>query len=365
MRILMITSEFPPKCGGIGWYVYYLSKEMKSRGNDVTIVQRTSNKPEKFGPWQIYPINAGIFPLFNAFYMVGKLRAFLRKRPHDVAIVHGTPLGAWLQDIPTILLSHSLFAEARKSIYKGGRDLYSLLHVFFSGLYIEAERHSINGADTVAVVSHAMKEEIRRHYGKDTLYIGNAVDTANFFKTDGINSRGVLLPSHLRPGKGVPETIQIMKRIRNRGCDIPFRFINMGSMKNTLIKGIKKFSLTNVELLDPVDHSKLRELYHNSSTVFLPSSYEGLPNVCLEASSSGLPIVATDAGGTREVVIHGETGFIHDLTDIEGIADSIMKLDVDPLLRKTFGMRGRKLVTEEYTWQKVGDRFEQLFTQIS
>jgi glycosyltransferase involved in cell wall biosynthesis len=42
----------------------------------------------------------------------------------------------------------------------------------------------------------------------------------------------------------------------------------------------------------------------------LTSSLEGTPNVVLEASAVGVPVVATDAGGTREAVEEGVTGFV-------------------------------------------------------
>ena len=232
-------------------------------------------------------------------------------------------------------------------------------------MYVEAEKRSINGADVVAVVSRAMKKEIADHYGKDSVYVGNAVDTAVFENNSRQEKRGVLLPSLLRPGKGISETLKVIKILRNQGCDIPFRFINAGSMKKTLLRGIDQYSLNHIELLDPVEHSKLRELYRNSSIVFLPSYYEGLPNVCLEAMACGLPVVATDVGGTREAVINGDTGFVHAIEDVDGMANSILTLDRDTELRRRYGMNGRKCVCEHFNWRVVGDRFQTLMGSIA
>src|SRR4030042_6497348 len=38
----MITGDFPPVCGGIGYYVYNLSRILKKRGHDVTVLTRGS-----------------------------------------------------------------------------------------------------------------------------------------------------------------------------------------------------------------------------------------------------------------------------------------------------------------------------------
>ena len=40
------------------------------------------------------------------------------------------------------------------------------------------------------------------------------------------------------------------------------------------------------------------------------SGYEGQSNAILEAMAAGVPVVATDIPGTRDLVVHGETGFL-------------------------------------------------------
>ena len=40
------------------------------------------------------------------------------------------------------------------------------------------------------------------------------------------------------------------------------------------------------------------------------SQIEGLPNTLIEAQACGVPVVTTDAGGSRETLIDGVTGFV-------------------------------------------------------
>ena len=51
--------------------------------------------------------------------------------------------------------------------------------------------------------------------------------------------------------------------------------------------------------------------YLEMADVFvLSSDKEGLPLALGEAMAYGIPCVVTDAGGNREIMVHGETGYI-------------------------------------------------------
>jgi glycosyltransferase involved in cell wall biosynthesis len=56
----------------------------------------------------------------------------------------------------------------------------------------------------------------------------------------------------------------------------------------------------------------------------LTSQAEGTPNVVLEASSLGIPVVATEAGGTREAIEEGVTGYLIGQADPAIIAKRIL-----------------------------------------
>lgn len=71
-------------------------------------------------------------------------------------------------------------------------------------------------------------------------------------------------------------------------------------------------------------------VYRNQDVAVLTSLREGLPCVFSEAMATGLPIVATDVDGAREAIVHGETGFLHRPRDVEGMAKSVLQLNLFP-----------------------------------
>ncbi len=97
----------------------------------------------------------------------------------------------------------------------------------------------------------------------------------------------------------------------------------------------------------------------------LTSRCEGLPMVLLEAGACGLPIVATDVPGTREVVAHGETGWLTPAGDSEQLAVAMDWLMRIPLRKRlAIGERARKCMVDRYNLEAVLDQWEQLYADL-
>lgn len=61
----------------------------------------------------------------------------------------------------------------------------------------------------------------------------------------------------------------------------------------------------------------------------LSLSFEDLPNVISEAMSLGIPVVAFRVGGTPEQIKHSSTGFLHEIGNYAGVANSLTRLLTD------------------------------------
>jgi glycosyltransferase involved in cell wall biosynthesis len=81
----------------------------------------------------------------------------------------------------------------------------------------------------------------------------------------------------------------------------------------------------------------------------MTSDTEGMPNAVLEAMAAGLPVVATRVGGTPEVVVPGETGYLLPRRDAEGMAGRVAALLDDPGERRRLGEAGRERVTRDFS----------------
>lgn len=91
----------------------------------------------------------------------------------------------------------------------------------------------------------------------------------------------------------------------------------------------------------------------------LSSDDEGTPNVVLQAMAASRPAVATDAGGTAEVIVDGETGFVVPRGNPHLLAARIGELLDSPARARAFGRAGRKRVEKYFTFEaSVGHTME-------
>ncbi len=88
----------------------------------------------------------------------------------------------------------------------------------------------------------------------------------------------------------------------------------------------------------------LATAYASSDIFLFPSTTDTFGNVLLEAQAAGLPAVVSNAGGPRELVEDGVTGYITPALDAGAFAAAVAKLIRDPALRKRMGMAGHSAV---------------------
>jgi len=99
--------------------------------------------------------------------------------------------------------------------------------------------------------------------------------------------------------------------------------------------------------------SDIRSAYHEAAVCVLTSDFEGTPNVLLEAMACGLPVVATKVGGVSGIVRHGQTGFLLQPDDLEGLVAALVKLVKNSELRREMGQCARSDVEENHCLHRL------------
>ena len=120
------------------------------------------------------------------------------------------------------------------------------------------------------------------------------------------------------------------------------------------------------------------ELYANAAVFCCPSIYEPFGIINLEAMACETAVVASAVGGIKEVVVHGETGFLVPLEQMtespfepvdpdrfaRDLAARINECMADPAMCERFGKAGRRRAAERFSWATIARQTADLYATI-
>jgi len=135
--------------------------------------------------------------------------------------------------------------------------------------------------------------------------------------------------------------------------------------KAALTQKANALGLTQERLRWLGESDRVPALLAQADLLVLSSDYEGFPNVILEAMAARLPVVTTSAGDARLIVQHGETGFVVEREDVEGMAGCIVRLAQSRSMRKSLGEAARQRVEQEYTFESLADRLVNILRRFA
>jgi glycosyltransferase involved in cell wall biosynthesis len=106
--------------------------------------------------------------------------------------------------------------------------------------------------------------------------------------------------------------------------------------------------------------------YYVSAAIFiLPSRVEGMSNALLEAQSYGLACVVSDIPGNTAVVEHGVNGLVVPVNDKHSLAQAIIRLLSDGVLREKLGSAAREKIRREFNLETVTVRILAIYKSLA
>jgi len=101
-----------------------------------------------------------------------------------------------------------------------------------------------------------------------------------------------------------------------------------------------------------------------SEVCVLSSIAEGFSNAILEYMAAARPVVATDAGGVREAVHEGQTGYIVPVGDDGLMATRIIALLRAPEQARAMGESGQRIVRQKFSCEAQLERTQDLYEEL-
>ncbi len=365
MKIKMITNDFPISCGGVGYYVYYLSRELIAMGHDVSVILR-GKQDRSFHYNNIEVIEMGIpgRPPLNLSSFRKKVERILSEEGTDLVHIHNTAMPSISCGCPVIVTAHCCVKGIIKNYYRPIRDLDGLLRNLLFPYYSHIERKLLSSSDKFLVVSNSLRNEFKKYYNVNSDVMYNGVDTEKFNANNRVKEDLILFTGMFRFGKGLYDLLRVAEMLKRTYPEVQVVMVGDGPIKKKVHKIIQERDLFNVKTTKQLSHNELLEHYHRAKVYVLPSYYEGLPTTILEAMACKLPVVASNISGIPEQIEEGVTGYMLSPGDINGFYSRIVKLLEDPEKRKSFGEKGRERVMERFTWPHIAKGIAKKYTEL-
>jgi len=77
--------------------------------------------------------------------------------------------------------------------------------------------------------------------------------------------------------------------------------------------------------------------------------------------AAGVPVVAEAVGQNREMIRHGETGWLVDPGDVPSFAEAVVRLLEDAQLRQRLGQAAARDVRERFAWERLVETVERAY----
>lgn len=154
--------------------------------------------------------------------------------------------------------------------------------------------------------------------------------------------------------KSVDHLIQAVASLRQDGLSVCCLVVGEGEERQSLEQLAEKLGIAghvHFAGFQPVPLSWVQAM----DICALCSSKEGFPRVVLEAMLAAKPVVGSDVNGTRELIVHEETGLLYAYGDVPELAAALRRLAQDPNLRRDMGNAGRRTVAMHYSIEAYVD----------
>jgi glycosyltransferase involved in cell wall biosynthesis len=119
-----------------------------------------------------------------------------------------------------------------------------------------------------------------------------------------------------------------------------------------------------VEFVGRVPHIRALQYIAAADVFSLPSWSEGFGIVYVEAMACGKPVIACRGEGPEDFVEHGKTGLLVKPRDVDNLVEALDFLLSNPEEARAMGERARKVVLENYTWEKNAEKIVKVYKEL-
>lgn len=351
-----------------------LGKGLAMRGHKVHFI--TYSPPARLDHFHenifYHEVSFADYPLFDhppyETALASKLVDVIKYEKLDILHVHyALPHASVAYMAKKILLAEGIYIPTVTTLH--GTDITL---VGKNPAYAPVITFAINKSDGVTAVSESLKQDTIEYFGikRPIEVIYNFIDFSRFKKTNKEHFKRAIAPegekilihiSNFRKVKRVDDLIHSFAKIK---AALPAKLLLVGDgpERHSAEMLCRQLRLCeDVRFLGKQD--AVEELLAVADLFMLPSESESFGLSALEAMACEVPVISSNTGGLPEVNIHGVTGFLSNIGDIEDMAKQSIRILQDEVLHQQ--MRKNALAhAQNFAIERILPQYEDYYQQI-
>jgi phosphatidylinositol alpha-1,6-mannosyltransferase len=370
-KVLVLTNDFPPRPGGIQFFVHALA--MRLPPDSVTVYAPAWEGAAKFDAGLPFPVVRHPTSLMLPVPSVAR-------RAERIVAAGGCDTVLFGAAAPLGLLALGL----RKA---GAKRLIALTHGHEAGwAALPAARTLLrrigDSVDTVTYLGEYTRVRLARALSPAAVArmtrLTPGVDTSEFYpgaggkairERWGLGTRPVVVcVSRMVPRKGQDTLIHAWPLVKATTPDATLLLVGDGPYRSRLERMARHLGVDGSVVFTGAPARAELPAYFDAGDVFaMPCrtrrhglDVEGLGMVFLEAAATGLPVVGGDSGNSADAIRDGETGYVVPGVSVADLADRLNRLLTDPSAAKAMGDKGMAWVHQEWRWEIITQRFTEI-----
>lgn len=374
MKRIKIGIVCYPTYGGSGVVATELGIALASKGHDVHFI--TYREPVRLEGFHenifFHEVTALDYPLFQyqpyESALASKMVDVVKQEKLDLLHVHyAIPHASSALMAKYILREENIHLPFVTTLH--GTDITL---VGRDPSYKPVVEYSLNHSDGISSVSESLKSDTLNHFNiqKEIKVIPNFIDFSRFKKTDKDHFKKAIAPngekilihiSNFRKVKRVEDVVLMFDQVQKV---LPSKLILVGDgpeRMNIEMLCRKLGNCSEVRFLGKQD--AIEDLLAVSDLFVLPSEQESFGLAALEAMACQVPVISSNAGGISEINIHGQTGFLTDVGDVNSMASFAIELLKDEEKLRQFKANALAQA-QRFDINKILPLYEDFYMQI-
>ena len=365
-----------PTFGGSGVVATELGMALADKGHEVHFI--TYNQPVRLDFFthnlHFHEVLLEEYPLFQyqpyELALSSKMVEVVEKHQLEVLHVH-------------YAIPHAYAAYmAKRMLQEKGLDIkvVTTLHgtditlVGSHPTYKSAVEFSINNSDVVTAVSKSLKEHTLRLFNitNDIKVVYNFIDTEKYDKAQETECNRISIAkpeerivthvSNFRPVKRTEDVIKIFYEIQK---EVPSKLLMVGDGPERMNAEMLVAKLGIEERVIFLGNSnEVAKILCYTDVFLLPSETESFGLAALEAMAASSAVISTNTGGLPEVNIHGKTGYLSNLGDVNDMAKNAITILKDDAILEEFKANA-KAHTKLFSLENILPVYEELYKSCS